>query len=199
MDKLSCLLKYASGEFLLNRMHNGGTTIFARSLLVATLLFVGAVCVLYTQAKASESLLYVSAQHLDWFGVTFAAVYAALYARFSSQWTYLADLYNRIKEAQSTESAGDEDRYSPAAGRHMAEWKAAFLEDAHLLHLATKPPFADVVRAWGNERDVRDAFIANTSSGAFKWAALRHLVVADCLQDGCVTCTDMRGATQPPA
>ncbi len=38
---------------------------------------------------------------LPTFGAIFAAVYFALYARFASQWSYLANLYNKIKEAET--------------------------------------------------------------------------------------------------
>lgn len=68
-------------------------------------------------------------------GATFGATYAALYTRFSSQWTYLAGLYNQL---MATQAHAPIDNDPERAGIYLA-WEAAFIEDADDLHLSTKP------------------------------------------------------------
>lgn len=66
-------------------------------------------------------------------GAIFAGAYTALYARFASQWSYLAGVYNQIMAAQVRVAPPDSE------GRRALEfWKAGFIEDAEDLHLATK-------------------------------------------------------------
>src|SRR5262249_1438411 len=84
-----------------------------------------------------------------WFGTIFAGAYAALYARFASQWSYLASVYNQIK---ATECKGVDGDHAMA----LAEWKAGFIEDAFALHLARKPSFRAVILAWSTRKDVED-------------------------------------------
>ena len=89
-----------SGEYLLKVYPNGGTVVFLRSLHVAVMLFAGAIGVgeiLDPNAGRTFSWLETRIQtgsHITWFGAIFAGVYALLYARFSSQWAYLAGVYN---------------------------------------------------------------------------------------------------------
>jgi hypothetical protein len=99
---------------------------------------------------------------IPWFGAILAAAYAALYARFSAQWSYLADVYNQIKAA---ECAGGK----PDA---LAEWKAAFMEDAAELHLDNKPVFATVIQVWGKEPGVKEAFVKYGQGGEKRFAGL---------------------------
>ena len=93
---------------------------------------------------------------------TFAALYVAFYARFASQWAYLASVYNQVKssEARAAEK-------TPAGEREhiIAQWKAAFIEDAEVLHLHRKGIFVGTVRAWGANDDVRACFVASTYGG----------------------------------
>lgn len=104
-----------------------------------------------------------------WFGAMFAACYASLYARFSSQWSYLAGLYNQIKAAEARASERD----GAGTGREvLAQWKAAFIEDADELHLSAKPIFAGIIAEWGKQADVRHAFIAYTPGGDIRLAAV---------------------------
>jgi hypothetical protein len=49
----------------------------------------------------------------------------------------------------------------------LAEWKAGFIEDAQDLHLALKPLFASVIRAWGSEAEVKGS-LRDVRSG---WSA----------------------------
>ena len=97
-----------------------------------------------------------------WFLTVFAAVYVSLYTRFSSQWLYLANLYNQIRNTEARAAREKGDRYLQEV---LSIWKAGFLEDAEVLHLAQKGIFVSVVRAWGANESVRQQFIANTYGG----------------------------------
>ena len=103
----------------------------------------------------------------------FGGVYAALYARFASQWAYLAELYNQIKAMQinlamssgTATSAGlreviDLSRSVEAVKSNncaelLAEWKKGFIEDAFSVHLARKPLFRNVIASWAMDADVK--------------------------------------------
>ena len=106
----------------------------------------------------------------------FGGTYAALYTRFSSQWQYLADLYNQIKaqeisfaiacmegslKAAATNDINDsvgkvpQPSLSLQPDQLLAEWKKGFIEDAFALHLAKKPIFCSVVANWARQPDVK--------------------------------------------
>ena len=97
-----------------------------------------------------------------WYGVIFGAIYTALYARFSSQWTYLANLYNSIKQAESSD--GDNIK--------LSQWKAGFIEDAENLHMACKGSFVSVINAWANDQEVKTEYIQHTPGGENRFARL---------------------------
>jgi hypothetical protein len=98
---------------------------------------------------------------MPWCGAIIAGVYAGLYSRFSSQWTYLAGLYNQIMAAAvQQQSWSDEQRDV------LAKWRAGFLEDAEDLHLATRPMFAAVILSFLRYDGVREAYAPNTVGGA---------------------------------
>jgi hypothetical protein len=78
-------------------------------------------------------------QHVTWMGGIFATAYALLYARFASQWTYVAGVYNQIKAAQVRKDTSAE---------ILAEWMAGFIEDCDDLHLLRKPMFASIAHEW---------------------------------------------------
>jgi hypothetical protein len=99
---------------------------------------------------------------LPWLGAFLAAVYAALYARFSSQWVYMAGVYNQIK-ATEAQVAGS--GHQAAAGTVIASWKAAFIEDADELHLALKREFAALINAWLEDEAVHREFVKYTPGG----------------------------------
>jgi hypothetical protein len=101
-----------------------------------------------------------------WFGAIFAAYYTGLYARFSSQWSCLANLYNNIKQTEAGEHNKDV----------IASWKAGFLEDADNLHMAGKGTFVSIVKAWGFQDDVRACFIKNTPGGEKRFQKLMEKV-----------------------
>lgn len=92
----------------------------------------------------------------EWFGAIAAGTYASYYARYARQWEYLAGVYNQIKAAETREGA-NEDR--------IAEWKAAFIEDALALHLAMKPMFVPLIKSWLEREDVRSHVSEHINSG----------------------------------
>ena len=144
------IIEFITFEWILTgrRRANGSDVITLRSVLTALLVYAIALGIrnlVDPSRSCSFSWAELGSQlttTLPWFGAIFAAVYAGLYARFASQWTYLANVYNQIKAA---ECRGECD------GLKLAQWKAGFIEDAEDLHLACKPLFASVLRAWGAE------------------------------------------------
>jgi len=102
-----------------------------------------------------------------WFGALLGSIYAALYTRFASQWRYLANLYNKIKETEA--------KYGDATNRKaIALWKAGFLEDADDLHLARKRLFVSVLNAWGMDKKVEKAFVTYSPGGKARFRALMN-------------------------
>jgi hypothetical protein len=165
------MVELISAEFLLSRVGcaNGGDIILARSLWGASIVYAlllgvkhwcetGALIGPHRGAAFGQ---YVGPT-IPWFGAMFAGIYATLQARYSSQWTYLAGVYNRIKEA-ALKPGFD--------ASSMAEWKAGFIEDAQDLHLIGKPMFQTLFRAWATE-DVEASFKAHTENGEVRWATL---------------------------
>jgi hypothetical protein len=105
---------------------------------------------------------------LPGFATVLAATYAAFYTRFSSQWAYIAEVYNSIKATQYSTPDGN------AAA--LAEWKAGFIEDCEDLHLARKPSLATTIHAWGAQRDVQQAFADHAVGGRERLSALLRIV-----------------------
>ncbi len=94
------------------------------------------------------------------------AAYISLYTRFVSQWTYLAGLYNSIKQVEAAvDSKGDV----------IATWKAGYLEDAENLHLAGKHNLAPIICAWVKDQKVKSAYIKNTPGGEKRLGELFRL------------------------
>lgn len=108
-------------------------------------------------------------------GAFFAAAYTALYARFASQWTYVAGVYNQIMAAKVRGIPPD-----AAAISALNAWQAGFIEDAEDLHLATKPMFAGVVLSMLDEETgtVRAKFVEATAGGQARLEALERRVRA---------------------
>ena len=158
----SCVVKLFSFEWLLTRtkLPNGGDIILLRALLIASLIYFVILVVLQIEIN----------QPLQWFGATFAAIYFALYARFASQWTYLANLYNQIKAAEARSAQID----AKASNPRIVEWKAGFLEDAQVLHLATKDIFVPVLKVWGEDSKVEKAFVKYSPGHQKRFDALRR-------------------------
>src|SRR3982750_866105 len=100
------MVRWLSAEWLLNERPNGGTVVVLRALWVAALGYVCAIVVtelLRPNTVWSFSSVALRAAMLDNLkvgGVLFAGAYTAFYARFASQWSYLAGVYNQIMAAQ---------------------------------------------------------------------------------------------------
>ena len=152
-----------SSEWVLTEtgLSNGGSAILARSLITSFIIFT--VVLLSINLLDPERVYKFSSYELriqaidkiSWYGIIFAAVYTGLYARFAAQWSYIAALYNQIKQAECSMHNADV----------MAEWKAGFIEDVENLHLANKESVAPIVNAWASEELVREKYIAHTPGG----------------------------------
>lgn len=162
----TALVSFLSGEWMLSRGRpNGGDVVIFRTLWVGTVLVTVLAAI---QASAVQSPLVCGWTLVIWNKavemlrgsqgpVVYGAVYVALYARFTSQWTYMANLYNQIKQAEITAQ-------EPLRTKALAQWKAGYIEDAFATHMATKPMVAGVIRAWYLDPDVKDAFINHTTN-----------------------------------
>jgi hypothetical protein len=157
---------FISGEILLQDRPNGGTAILVRALWVTVFIYVAAVVWLGFLRTGlgprvdGVELRAVLADTLPWAGAIFAAAYAALYSRFSSQWTYLAGVYYQY---MSTRAQAPIDGNAERAGIYEA-WKAALVEDAEDLHLATKKMYSTLLLELLTDEGVRRTF-ADTAAG----------------------------------
>lgn len=156
------VLNIFSCEWLLKNKDNGGVIIFLRSLIISGIIFTFAIAFL-NLIDVSKNLSFSSkifsedaVEHFEWYGAIFAVVYLALYSRFSSQWSYLANLYNLIKQTQSS---------SGVNLQTIAEWKAGFIEDAQYLHLSHKENFAPIIKNWLNDIAVKNEYVKNSPQG----------------------------------
>ena len=139
-----------AGEFFLKVWPNGGTAIIVRTLWVTALLYTSALllrAVGYTDWSLGidwHKLREEVQATTTWLGAIAGVVYTALYARFSAQWSYLADVYHQIKSAIITgpNNPSEEQR------EQLTYWKAAFVEDAQDLHLVRKKMFAMTAWIW---------------------------------------------------
>jgi hypothetical protein len=166
---------YASFEWLLGRYPNGGDMVLARALGVSALLCAIALLArelidptlhgprTFTSFRANVILI------APWFAGAVGAVYAALYARFASQWGYLAGLYNQIKQAELRIAQPPAKQVLDA----LSEWKAGYIEDAHDLHLHTKPNVAAIIHNWGSEPDVKAAFCSYSAGADKRWSKIK--------------------------
>jgi hypothetical protein len=170
MRVIELIVEAVSAEWLLRLRPNGGTAILIRSFWISAIIFGVYLSLenwldphrLWWTFSLHELHLQVSSS-LHLIGPILAGVYAALYTRFASQWSYLASVYNQIKAAETRKDCNSE---------QLALWKAGFIEDAEELHLANKHHFASTIRAWGRERQVDAAFAENAPGGAERLAIL---------------------------
>ncbi|HEV8412066.1 MAG TPA: hypothetical protein VGQ49_00635 [Bryobacteraceae bacterium] len=167
MKAIKRVIEFVTWEWLLTRAHhsNGSTVIITRAFLTAAELWILALA-LRNFLDPSRSWTFSSIElrnqligTASWFATIFAALYVGYYARFSSQWTYLAGVYNQIKAA---ECRGTPDNGGKLA---LADWKAGFIEDAEELHLATKPMMAAIISVWSKDSETREAFIKHVPGG----------------------------------
>lgn len=160
LKKSRFILLILSSEWLLTKLDisNGGVVIIIRAVLSSLILFtliLGLRNLLDPTKSFTFSLSDLRIQIIQlmpWYGVIFGAIYTALYARFASQWSYLANLYNSIKQAEAENGNAV----------IIAEWKAGFIEDAENLHLAYKSSFVSIVKVWGEDEKVKNSYILHT-------------------------------------
>lgn len=160
------MFHYLSCEFVLKRMPNGGTAVFIRSSIISLGLYLTAIA--FKSVIAPDAILQfdvmelraIISETIPWFGAIFAGVYVALYSRFSSQWNYLASLYNQIM-ATSIQTPPD----SATSQETLNLWQAAFIEDAEDLHLAYKPMFASIIQGMLKDDSIRECFEAHSPGG----------------------------------
>ncbi|MBP5748235.1 MAG: hypothetical protein J6W63_07750 [Treponema sp.] len=134
-----------TGEFFLNHMPNGGSSVILRTCFTGTIIsfmVIGFYCLIYRNLQCPFEVV----KHNGWqFCGIYAATYASFYARFVSQWTYLSNLYNQIKEAELNVLVNGNKKEANDA---LCRWMAGFIEDAETLHLETKTIFATVIINW---------------------------------------------------
>lgn len=149
------MINLLTGEFILKFMPNGGRAVLYRSAFVTAYLYLLAIGLKsytgeHTIFKFSlEQFVAEVHRTIPWGGAIFGAVYAALYARFSSQWAYIADLYNQQLAAAATTSEDDFNN------ENYEIWQAAFIEDAVCMHLATKRGFSGAIYTMLQDPSIR--------------------------------------------
>ena len=169
--------------WLAPRTPNGGAMVLARSLGVATeltvltLLLWNALDPERSCAFAYTALWHDLKELAPWFAGATGGIYAALYARFSAQWSYLAGLYNQIKQTE-VELLAQHPAVSAQAHATLAQWKAGYIEDAEELHLHTKSNVAAIIYHWGQDAAVANAFKAASPGGALRWRRLQRAVAS---------------------
>lgn len=141
------VLKYATGEFLLDCYPNGGGLIVVRSMITSIWIYAIAAAIWSgthpeTEPELSWSgVLFSIHETLPWFGAISAVVYVAFYTRYAGQWSYLAGLYNQLMLAGIGPDAG-----TTKARRALLRWQVGFISDAKTLHLDRKADFIEVVK-----------------------------------------------------
>jgi len=158
---LSAIFDFLSGESILKAFGNGGFTIFVRSVIVSVQLFAIALVVKsWCEAgvgsvfslKIARSLV---GSELEWLGALFAGCYVALYSRYSSQWSYLAGLYNQIMSVKC-----GIDETNQLSNKTLIRWQVGFIADAHTLHLDSKELFAGVIKSLLAQKVIFEEFEA---------------------------------------
>jgi hypothetical protein len=163
----SRLFAWATGEVLLRHWPKCGTLILVRAIWSAAVVLILRLATLNvvepdrTWDPSCRELRKQLAESLPSFATVLAAAYAAFYARFSSQWSYLAGVYNAIKAAEYSVAPIADRESAERQARALADWKAGFIEDCEDLHLARKPSFATSVYTWGRAADVQESFVSN--------------------------------------
>lgn len=155
---------YITGEFLLKNTANSGSIIIIRSLLFSMIVFLFAIAL--SEATCPKTIFpfrfsfreFATAIHsnIDWLAALIGFSYLALYARFASQWNYLANLYNQIMQSRADNASDNlattERQNIPVnqlteRERVYAYWMAGFIEDAVTLHLSEKPMYKPVIKS----------------------------------------------------
>lgn len=172
------LVSAISVEWLLTAQRpNGGDVIVGRAVVMA--IFLGVLTLALRNIVdpglsgpfSFTSLREQVVEIAPWFAGAVGATYAALYAKFSAQWSYLASLYNQIKQSE-LEMLGMDSESQDEAKAKLSEWKAGYIEDAQDLHLHTKANVSAIIYHWGKNQAVEQAFVAATPGGRPRWVKL---------------------------
>ena len=176
------VLHCVSGEFLLNGRPNSGAVVLARAVMVSTALFLLAIGIYsYLDPQSVFGFSWQNGTQLvrsnfAWYGAILGAVYAALYSRYSSQWQYLAGLYNQLMAAEDVNPRGC---LSGLQRERRVLWWHAFIVDAKDLHLALKPSFATAIASLLQEEDIAKLERGTTQSSSDDFErSKRHLDIA---------------------
>ncbi|HGM6066464.1 TPA: hypothetical protein ACKP39_000108 [Stenotrophomonas maltophilia] len=160
------MIRFVSFEFILKWMPNGGTAVLVRSCLITFWLYALAISLKSRVVPGAtwqfdlNVLRELVSDTIPWIGAIFAGVYVALYSRFASQWSYLANLYNQILQTAVQNPPKD-----VSSEQVYRLWQAGFIEDAEELHLAGKPMFASVIHSMLAKQETRENFIAHAPGG----------------------------------
>ncbi|OWV00691.1 hypothetical protein B7994_06470 [Fibrobacter sp. UWR2] len=164
-------------EIVFKKVHNGGLAVFIRTVITGSFISLFVLVVhrgLWWDISPWDRIFTLEWWDLDarlelldeWWkycGI-YAAVYTSYYARFVSQWTYISNLYNQIKNAEISMCIGCDGKTpctpdvsvvncNRCAALKLNGWKAGFIEDAETLHMVTKPLFAGVIYSWLTKND----------------------------------------------
>lgn len=165
-----------SGEFFLKPRPNGGGVVLARSICVTFLLYIVALAAKSsTDLCATLSFSFVELQHdvndtIPWAGAIFAGVYAAFYARYSSQWSYLASTYNQLMAAKSSMS-----QEVASGNQPLISWQAGFVSDAYTLHLDRKPIYMGVIAHLLADENIKAEILNNFDGVDLEEFKRRHV------------------------
>lgn len=168
---LGSKLELLTGEVILDYYPNGGTVIFCRAILMASLFSITNALVDFFIDITGFSAPSILPYWWQVFVAVFATTYTALYTRFASQFSYLANLYNQI---QASYLRIDPD--NKLALERIKAWEAGFVEDADSLHLATKPIFAATINAFLDDPVVVKYYKEYTIGGELRFPVLKKEV-----------------------
>lgn len=174
----STLTNIFTGEFMLYRRRNGGAIVLMRAVWTTIIVFVAAIGIhdfLRPEALFAFSrsrLVERVHEHFAWLGAMFAGVYTVYYSRFASQWNYMAGLYNQIMAVQVSAPLERAD-----TRKMLSKWWAAFLTDAHELHLSGKRLYATVIATKLGDDDVVAEFNLDGGSDTAEMEAMKTAVI----------------------
>lgn len=154
-DKIKKFIDFICAEWIFEFFPNGGTAVFIRTVVVGSEICLLIYVTYYFLSTPPTSFFEMLPKQLFKIVSVYAAVYAAFYARFVSQWTYLSNLYNQIKEAELNINFNLRKKTELLYG-----WMSGFIEDAENLHMATKDTFAAIILNWINRYpDIKEQYI----------------------------------------
>ncbi len=168
------LLRYFTEECLLDWHPNSAEVILARTFITSTVIFVFALVLKncthldFAVCGWPAALFRHTSENVPWLGAIAAAVYAAFYTRFAAQWSYLAKLYNQIKQSEvSSVLAGPS--VDKIRGEELDDWRVAFIDDAGTLHLCAKRCFASIIVAWAERPYMKKRFAKGMPDEALRF------------------------------